>query len=162
MSTELTPDVNAATAQGSGGELANVEELQERKLQSVFGDTAAPVLHNFQGTNMEVWRKIATVTAADCLDFDSIGEDGIELFEFYVHSVEFVDDATGQVTNGIRSVLIPREGQPFACVSDGIARDLSGIIRTFGFGPYDPPIHVKPVSVKTRKGRRTYRLVPVE
>ncbi len=138
------------------------ENARRELVSQVMGDVAAPTIHNFQGTNLEVWKQIAAIGAATCMDFDDVQDSGIQIHQFYVHQVQFVDEKTGEVNEGIRTVLIPKVGPPFACVSDGIARDLAGIIRTFGFGPYEPPISVMPVSIKTRKGRKTYRLVPQE
>lgn len=142
--------------------LLTPDEQKTELMERVFGEVGAPTLHNFRGNRMEIWKQIADITVMECNDFEQVREEGIELYQFYVHGVQFVDDATGEVSDGVRCVLIPKEGVPFACVSDGIARDLSGIIRTFGFGPYIPPIRVKPVSVKTRKGFKTYRLVPMD
>lgn len=139
-----------------------ISEKQMELMSTVMGDTGAPTLHNFQGDNMQVWKQISKVSSAECTGFDDIGDEGVELHNFYVHQVEFEEATGGELSQGIRTVLIPKEGKPFACVSDGIAKDLFEIIHTFGFGPYDPPIQVKPVAVKTRKGRKTYRLVPVD
>lgn len=162
----MSPDPKAADPLQETQSLVSTEGTEESTRQElisqVMGDIAAPTIHNFQGNNLEIWKQVAAIGAADCRGFDDVQESGIQIHQFYVHQVQFVDEKTGEVTEGIRTVLIPKVGPPFACVSDGIARDLAGIIRNFGFGPYDPPISVVPVAIKTRKGRRTYRLVPQE
>jgi len=134
----------------------------QQLMADVLGSIGTPTLHSFRGSKQEVWRQIAKVSTQPCLSYDDVKDSTVQIRDFYVHAVEFADERTGEVTGGIRTVLIPASGQPFACVSDGVAKDLAGIIRTFGLGPYDPPIDVKVVEVRTRKGFRTYRLVPAD
>jgi len=163
MSTELSRRLGEVADDSlQSDNLPALSAGKEQQLLSVFGDVAAPQLHTFQGTPKEVWGQIAKVSAAECLGYDDLGEQPFGIQHFYVHGVQIAGPTPGEIIPALRCVLIPREGKPVAFVSDGIARDLAGIIRTFGMGPYLEPIAVRVVKVKTRKGFTTYRLVPAD
>jgi hypothetical protein len=136
------------------------QSLLPAVVESVLGQLGAKALHNFQGDNMERWRMQTIACGPGVKSGPDAREGVIALRHFYAHRVEMVDDATGEINDGVRVVLIDPEEHAYGFVSDGIARDLGAIISTFGMGPYIPPINVRIKEIQTRKGRRTYTIVP--
>lgn len=142
--------------------LPAVSPDQRALIQEALGGSGLPVLHNFQGDKLEVWRQATRATGPDVSSVgDHLGE-RIPIKWFYVHRVSILNDQTGEYSTPCRVVFVTPDKRQFACVSDQVARDLFGVIQCFGMGPYDPAIDVQVVEVKTRKGFRCYRVVPVE
>lgn len=77
---------------------------------------------------------------------------------YYCHLVPLVNNATGEVDDRIRVVLISPEGETLACMSAGVIDSLDMIRRFEGDGPYDPPIPVRFTLQKTRSNRTVQRM----
>lgn len=60
-----------------------------------------------------------------------------------------------------RIVLIDNEGHSYRCASLSVLNSLKRIFDVFGFPPFIPPIVIKPVQVKTKKGYTALSLQPV-
>lgn len=160
-SAENVPSV-VGNGVGEQGDMSMVNADQRALIQEALGGSGLPVLHNFQGSKLDIWRQATRATGPDVSSIaDNLGE-RISVKWFYVHRVSILNDQTGEINTPCRCVLISPDRKQFACVSDQVARDLFGIIQTFGMGPFDPAIDVQIVEVKTRKGFRCYRLVPTE
>lgn len=75
----------------------------------------------------------------------------------YVH-----DDETGEQRPILRICLVSPDGETLVTSSLAIARALDTICRARGTGPLDPPECWGFEQVNTRRGRRTFRIVPVD
>lgn len=83
------------------------------------------------------------------------------LVNWIARRIELTDDETGESSPAIRIVLLDDHGDTMTFVSVGIGASLD-LIRTLrGDGPYDPPIPVVVLPVKTRRGHQTLKLRPV-
>ena len=162
MSTDLTRKQEIDMTMTPAIARCQLSVREESVLQQVFGELGGPVLHNFQGDRMEVWRQLAKWTAVETLSYDDVKDGKFSVRHFIAQSIRIAGNDPGEVIDGLRCVLIPPDGKAVAFVSAGIARDLAGLIQTFGMGPYEPAIEVQVIEVRTRKGFRTYRLIPAE
>lgn len=71
------------------------------------------------------------------------------------HPVTLVDETTGEAVNALRMVLVDESGRLFDAVSQGIASSMEKIFAIVGPAPFDPPLAIKVVEQKTRKGFKT-------
>lgn len=84
------------------------------------------------------------------------------LYAWMAKKIQLADQVTGDPQPAVRVVLMSPGGKMMAATSMGVVLSLD-LIRTFrGDGPYDPPIPVRVVETKTRRGFRLYRLVPTD
>lgn len=163
MSTE-----NDMARSDSGGSVSGVPVRdtspptgRTRSLISIFDNENPPSVHNFPGTPQEQWRMRALACGATCRGFDDLPEQGIDLKWWFVHRVEMVAQNSGEVIEPFRVVLITPDMSAYGFVSEFMVRELDGIRECFGDGPYDPPIKVKIVKAKSRKGFQFYSIAPV-
>lgn len=92
---------------------------------------------------------------------DLIGK-RIAVQHIVAHSVEIVDQETGEVQDADRIVLVTPEGESYSCVSNGVRRSLQQIMAlTNSMPPWDPAMVLDVKQKNTRLGRRTYILTPV-
>lgn len=129
-------------------------------VEQVLGSLGGKCFHNFGVDKLDVWRQTAIATGPDVKPVSGCLGNVIPLHKFYCHQVQIAGETPGEYLDAIRVVLIDDDDNAYACVSDGVARDLGRIIATFGMGPYDPPIGIRVVQGNTRKGRRFYSLQP--
>jgi len=161
MSSEGTMPLKAEAEAMENVGLPAISTQQRQLLSDVLGELSGPTLHNFTGDRREVWKLTAKATGPDVIVSDEATLVPIDIRHFLVHTVRIAKETPGEFVDAIRTVLIQPDGKQYAVVSDGVARDLAGLIHTFGMGPYDPPIEVQITPVRTRKGFKTYRLMPV-
>lgn len=87
-----------------------------------------------------------------------------EPFQFVAWTAKAVmveSTETGELVRAVRIVLIDNNRDTLAFASTGVAASLD-LIRTLrGDGPYDPPIPLVVLPLKTRGGRQTLKLIPV-
>jgi hypothetical protein len=72
-----------------------------------------------------------------------------EIKWYYVHIVDRIDKETGEVTDGVRLVLITPERKLISCSGSAVRRALAEIIRCKGPGPWTPAV---PVILESQKG----------
>lgn len=129
-------------------------------MESVLGKLGEPAFHNFVGTPLEVWAKIAKATGPDVVSADKKVNAVIRLVNFYCHRVMIQGLTPGEYVDAVRVVLVDSEGQNYAFVSDGIAGDLARLISAFGMGPYTTPLNISIHPFKTRRGFNSYSIQP--
>lgn len=56
----------------------------------------------------------------------------ITITDVYAESVQLIDEATGEVTDNVRIVLICKDGTSYACVSKGVFSAVRKLIQVFG------------------------------
>jgi hypothetical protein len=121
--------------------------------------TAAPV-HNFTGSDMDIWRLTAVATGPALRADDAAKLDGISIRYWYMHHVELGNRDTDDKTQTIRTAIIDWEGTVYAFVSAGVAMSIAALVSALGNGPYDKAVRVKVQEIRTRSGFRTLSLVP--
>lgn len=133
--------------------------LQEA-ITAVFGTLGGPVLHNFQGNDIEIWKQTSVATGPDVKGIDDFPAEGIDMVHFYVHPVELDGPTEGEVVEAIRSVLIDKDGNAYGFVSNFLARDLAKMIAVFGLEPWNPPVRIKVRKNKAKQKGHFYTIVP--
>jgi hypothetical protein len=162
MESELTK--SELQAESASSQVALVPAAINRSLEligDVLGAVGKPALHNFGGTPQEQWRLTAIANSPDARRVDEIGDSTIRVKYFYAHRVEIENFETHEISDVCRCVLIDDNEVPFAFVSDGIAASLGQMVAAFGLKPWQPPVPIKIVKVTTRKGFKTFRIIPV-
>ena len=82
---------------------------------------------------------------------DHLGET-IMLTDYVAQVVEFID-TEGVVQEGIRLVLIDKDGNAFAAMSDGLMRSIQTYVSVMGpANTWPEPLPVKAVEAKSRRG----------
>ena len=89
----------------------------------------------------------------DSLD-DHKGE-VLEIVDVAAHPVTLVDENTGEVVEALRVILVDKNGKNYDAVSQGIASSLQKIFAVVGMPTFNPPLKMKVVEQKTRKGFKT-------
>lgn len=89
----------------------------------------------------------------DSLD-DHKGET-LEIVDVACHPVTLLDENTGEVVNALRVILVDKNGKNYDAVSQGIVSSLQKVFAIVGQPSYDPPLKLKVVEQKTRKGFKT-------
>lgn len=79
----------------------------------------------------------------------------LEIVDIAAHPVTLTDENTGEVVDALRVVMIDKNGKIFDAVSQGIASSLQKIFGIVGQPTYNPPLRMKVVEQKTRKGFKT-------
>lgn len=149
-------------------------------------DIITPERKDIQGTAVATWRTsdlIGNFLVATSLPHDEPGHKmwileiidsdctpgadliGMEFYlgEYIVHPVELSDKVTGEVVVCRRSIFPQPDGPAISFVSEGVIRSLEKIAWALGRQPpWDPPVRVKLRQVSTGRGRRTFKLIPVE
>jgi len=78
-----------------------------------------------------------------------------------IHVVQLSDPETGEVTDAPRTILIDPDGVSVSFVSLGVIGSLKKIIKSMGAPPWNPPLVIKPIRQRTRKGFDTIILTVV-
>jgi len=126
-----------------------------------FGAASSSAITNFAGSPYEIWRFTSVVGRGDVFGFEDQPKDGIALRWWFAHKVPMPRGDNGEVYDAIRVVLVQPDMTAFAFVSQGVADDLRSMIGAFGSKPFDPPIMIRVVKVKTNRGFSVMRIIPV-
>lgn len=76
----------------------------------------------------------------------------ILLQDVYAEAVQFVNEKSGEVTDGVRIVLIDNEGNSYGCCSKGIFSAIKKLIQVYGAPTWVGGIPVQPYQTSTRNG----------
>lgn len=101
----------------------------------------------------------SAITAPDYNIGDHVGAT-IRIKDVYAQRTEFVDDETGEITPGIRTVLIDVYGKSYQTASMGIFNSLKQMFAIFGQPTWTPGVLVQVISKNIGKNR-VYMLKPV-
>jgi hypothetical protein len=155
MSDQQSKDL-APVASTQGGQLVPVE--------TYFADARHDndVVTNLNLRGREGLVRQMKVTSAVDRDGESLSDTPFPVKWWYAHIVEPVDPSTGEVQRCIRVVLMSPAGETTSFTSTGVIDSLDMIRRSLGDGPYDPPLWVRLVRIKTRHKRTIFRLEAVE
>lgn len=137
-----------------------IENTAVSRIEGLLGTIGHQALHNFVGTPHDVWVSTSRALSPDVLGIEACRDNTLEVVNFYAHRVTINGPTAGELIDVTRCVLCTASGHMFAFISEGIAADLARMIYVFGLEPWTPPVKVKVTEVKTRRGFKTYRLVP--
>lgn len=113
---------------------------------------------NFGNVGPRAAAFITQALANESLDLEGVGSNVFPTRYYLAHVTDYVDD-DGEVIPMVRVVLIGPQMETLSFVSEGAIRSLDLIRSLCGDGPWSPPLPISVVQVKTRRNRRTYRLV---
>ena len=116
-------------------------------------------IHNYAGTSEQMFIFTSKCTGSEVLPGGEHVGDIIGLKYWYVFPVQF-EDGMGEITTGLRTVLVAADGQTYGFGSSGIAASLLRVVQAYGAGPWEQPIALRISQTQTRKGRRFFRLEP--
>lgn len=161
----MSSDVKSVSNENQQSQLAKASDLQGQTLlpavvESVLGSLGCKAFHNFEGSQLEIWRQVAIATGPDVIKPDAILGKEFKLQSFYCHQVQIMQAADGEFVDAIRCVLIAPDGTACGFASNGIASDLARIISAFGMGPYEPPLSIVIKQFRTRRGMNCYSIQP--
>ena len=77
----------------------------------------------------------------------------IMLKDIYAEQVDFADEETGEITPGVRIVLVDENGTSYGCASQGVFNAINKLISIFGEPTWETPIPVKVKEIK--KGKKS-------
>ena len=81
----------------------------------------------------------------------------IQLVDIVGVPASVTDDATGEIREVLRLVLIGKDGKRYSAISDGLYSSLQNIMAIYGPpGLWDAPLAIKVVSGKSRRGFRYF------
>lgn len=129
-------------------------------LAGMKDNIAAPPIHNFNGTPLEMWRMAAIARGPECKDAKAAMGRTFLLSRFYIHPVCMPGKMPGELIDAVRVVLFDDQLVPYAFVSGGIADSMSMIFQFAGRGPWNPPLSIRIVESVTRSKNRIYSIVP--
>jgi len=136
-----------------------VAKLDESPKPVAIFDTAALNFRLFSSfPKSDAHKVFELIQTADGQVADLIGKE-IAVEHIVAHSVEIVDEETGEVDEADRIVLVTPEGESYSCVSNGIRRSLTMLMALTGkMPPWKPALLLTIRQINTRRGRRTYIL----
>lgn len=85
----------------------------------------------------------------------------ITVCHILAHTVERIDDKTGEVSALLRIVLAGPNGEAWQTTSNGIRDSIRLLAKFYGLPPWPEGIKVAVQQIKTRRGFKTYALSPV-
>lgn len=108
--------------------------------------------------------RVAVLNASQCPKYkisDFINKQ-ITVVNVRFEKTAFVDDETGEYTEGVRTTLITPEGEGISCASSGVVRSIIGIVNEFGEPTKDEPYKLNVRQIETKNGNRYYQLLLAE
>lgn len=141
--------------------LQPVSETQTRSVSSVFATD--PKDAYWSSLNPKLPSEQALLFEARLGEIDSLGEALNSVFSIkhlLLHPVEFTTQ-TGEIRQGVRSVMISPEGDMLATVSEGVLSCLKFIVANAGQPPFVPPIKVTIKRKVLKNGHQLYQLIPL-
>ena len=97
----------------------------------------------------------------DTMPVTALAEKSAKIVDIIVHLATVLNDETGEYDDVKRTVLISDKGVNYASMSGGVLGSIKQISAIYGPPPWDPPLDLEMIEKQTRKGRRTYILIPV-
>lgn len=86
---------------------------------------------------------------------DYIGKT-LNVTDVIFQQAQFVDEETGEISDGVRTIFLLDDGAAVAFASDVIVRSIKAVIATFG-APENWPNHMLPLKVEQKQGKGTHR-----
>lgn len=139
-------------------ELVVTDDLVTEISPSIFENTNQAIFSSIKGTDRATSIKIYNaINSSENSLSDHLGE-VLEITDMVAHPIELEDDVTKEKIQAMRVVLLTADGVGYHSVSGGVVSSLQKIIGIVGQAPWNEPLQVSPVEVKTRKGFKTLTL----
>jgi len=139
-------------------ELVLTEDLVTEISPSIFENTNQAIFSSIKGTDRATSIKIYNaINSSENSLSDHLGE-VLAITDMVAHPIELEDEVTKQTIQAMRVVLLTANGVGYHSVSGGVVSSLQKIIGIVGQAPWDEPLQVSPIEVKTRKGFKTLTL----
>lgn len=90
------------------------------------------------------------VSNSESLD-DMVGK-VIAITDVVIQPVEITDNATGEVRDMNRIVLICEDGKAYGCTSSGVETSIKNLFGIVGMPPWNPAINMVPTKQQGRNG----------
>ena len=90
------------------------------------------------------------VSNSESLD-DMVGK-VIAITDVVIQPVEMTDNATGEVRDMNRIVLICEDGKAYGCTSSGVETSIKNLLGIVGMPPWNPAIKMVPTKQQGRNG----------
>lgn len=113
-------------------------------------------------TNLEDKRLLMKAVGRSTHEIEKLAGAPFTTRHVFVHQVEIENEATGELVQTARTVLISPNGETLAFCSAGILRWIGWVADVWGRPPWSPPLGLAVRQVRTRKGFRTYEIDVVE
>ena len=98
------------------------------------------------GTAKSKGRIFNAINSPDKKLSDVIGET-INLTNIVAHTIELIDEETGELIQALRVVLVDDKGVTYEAVSGGVANAISRLLQIYG----QPETWIEPIKVKARQ-----------
>lgn len=149
MSTENTQQI--AVAEGTSTAVYNPQTVAEKIMSGASGNFLTTVA--MDGSPAAAAKVFNAINDNDGNIRDMIGKTLVvtDLMAFPVSIV----NQDGEMIDGIRVVLITKDGKSYGSVAQGVFSSLQNIIAIVGMGPWPNGIKLSPVEKTTRRGFRT-------
>ena len=82
----------------------------------------------------------------------------LEITDMVAHAITLQDENTKEDVEALRVVLVSKDGTAYHAVSQGVVSSIQKIISIVGPAPWNEPLEIVPVEVKTRKNFKTLTL----
>lgn len=92
-------------------------------------------------------------------DLADTGTGELAAVHVIAHRITLTNEETGEITDATRIILVDEKGEPWGCVSNGIAGSLKKLFSLVGPPPWTPPLRLRPVRVPTSKDRTRKTLI---
>ena len=97
----------------------------------------------------------------DTLPMTDLKDKPAKFVDVIIHKATVMGEGDEEPTDVRRTVLISDKGVNYAAVSEGVISSIEQISSLYGPPPWDPPLKLKLIEKQTRRGYRTYRLIPL-
>lgn len=82
----------------------------------------------------------------------------LQITDMVAHAITLEDEVTKENVDALRVVLVAKDGKAYHAISQGVVSSIQKIISIVGPAPWNEPLEIVPIEVKTRKGFRTLTL----
>ncbi|HDR4470848.1 MULTISPECIES: hypothetical protein [Bacillus cereus group] len=82
----------------------------------------------------------------------------LQITDMVAHAITLEDEVTKENVDALRVVLVAKDGKAYHAISQGVVSSIQKIISIVGPAPWNEPLEIVPVEVKTRKGFKTLTL----
>lgn len=96
---------------------------------------------------------------SDSLSLDDMVGKTVEVENVIIQPVEMIDNATGEVTQRNRIVLITPKGDAYGCTSTGVETSMKNLFSIVGCPPWNPAIAF---DVVKKQGRNGYKFTTLQ
>lgn len=108
---------------------------------------------SLQAETREEKLKLFSLINGECERLDAHIGEVLSISDIYAENVNFVDDETGEISEGVRIILVDENGVGYACASNGIFNSIKKLMILFGEPTWSPAIPVKVRQIK--KGKKS-------